>query len=158
MRFSGRWQTFRRVRPNVILSLRHKRSNAPGPNRFPSGVKRSRDVSGSQGYVPEGWVYPFRDGDSWDQAALQAFGIPMRTTDPRRDIKGLQDVLLTCEPVYEQDEIAKPVSPKRLPTGPSYNVDIKVQLGEKCVPMKITNSIPTPTTVEAQARIVGLRR
>jgi hypothetical protein len=66
----------------------------------------------------------------------------MRITDPRRDIKGLKDVLLTCEPVYAQEDIVKPISPKRLPTGPNYHVDIKMQLGEKCVPMKITNSAP----------------
>jgi hypothetical protein len=77
----------------------------------------------------------------------------MRITDPRRDINGLNDVLLTCEPVYEQEEIAKPANSKLLPTGPGYNVDINVQLGEKCVLMKIMNSTP-PTTVEAQERIV----
>jgi hypothetical protein len=55
--------------------------------------------------VRDGWVYSFRDGDDWDCAITEAFRVHMRVTDKRKDLKGVKDAQLTCEPAYEQVEI-----------------------------------------------------
>jgi hypothetical protein len=44
---------------------------------------RFEDVSGTQGSKPEGWVYSTRDGELWDHAASEAFGIPTQVVDSR---------------------------------------------------------------------------
>jgi hypothetical protein len=49
---------------------------------------RFEDISRTQGSRPEGWVYSTREGDRWDRAASEAFGIPMQVVDSRREIKG----------------------------------------------------------------------
>jgi hypothetical protein len=112
-----------------------------------------KDTSGTHGSVQKGWVYTFRDGDSWDRAAFEAFGIPMKVTDQRRDIKDVKNPQLACEPVYEQEESARQASFKRPPTGRSYNIDIKLQFRDQCMPIKITNAT-LPRTVETKARVV----
>jgi hypothetical protein len=50
-------------------------------------------------------------------------------------------------------EMENPTSFERIPTGPSYTVDIKLQYGDQCIPMKVTNSTPQGG-VEARARVM----
>jgi hypothetical protein len=104
----------------------------------------------THGTMREGWVHSFLDGASWDRVASEAFWIPMRVIYKRRD---LTDVQLTYEPAYEQENVVKATSFKRLQTGSSYSVDINLQYGEQCIPMKVTNSIP-PSDVDARARVM----
>jgi hypothetical protein len=77
----------------------------------------------------------------------------MRITDKRRDINGVSDVKVTCEPLYEQEEAAQPTSFKWLTTGPSYTVDIKLQYRDQCIPMRIT-SAPSPIGVETKTKVI----
>jgi hypothetical protein len=118
-------------------------------------VVHFEDVSGTQGSKPEGWVYSIRDGDRWDQAVSDAFGIPMQVVDSRRELKGEVDVCFKCKPIFGTDEMTAPVNapkPRQFKTETSYPVDIKLQFRERMVPMKITSST-RPGSVEFQARI-----
>jgi hypothetical protein len=55
--------------------------------------------------------------------------------------------------VYEREEAASPTKFKRLSTGLSYTVNIKLQYREQCFPIKITNSTP-PMEVELPSRVM----
>jgi hypothetical protein len=68
------------------------------------------DVSGMQGSQPTGYVYARREGTRWDKAASEAFGIPMHVVDPRTEIKGDEEVILKCKPIFGVDEMTAPIS------------------------------------------------
>jgi hypothetical protein len=116
---------------------------------------RFEDISGTQGSQPTGYVQTKREGNRWDKAASDAFGIPMQITDPRTDIQGGTDIVLKCKPIFGLDEMTAPVSApgrRKSPPGRSFPVRIKLQLKDLMVPLEVLNSSPAGY-VEFQARI-----
>jgi hypothetical protein len=61
---------------------------------------RFEDVSGTQGSA--GYVYATKEGERWNRAASEAFGIPMHVVDSRTELKGEKDVSMKCKPVFGQ--------------------------------------------------------
>jgi hypothetical protein len=116
---------------------------------------RFEDVSGTQGSTPIGYVYTTKEGERWDRAASEAFGIPMHIVDPRTELKGMENVVLKCKPVFGQDEMTAPiVAPGRrqFRGGTSYPVHIKLQFKDRMVPLEVLSSSPAGY-VEFQARV-----
>jgi hypothetical protein len=91
---------------------------------------RFEDVSGTQGSMPNGYVYATKEGARWDRAASEAFGIPMHVVDQRTELKGETDVVLKCKPVFGTDEMTDPVvapGRRQFRVGTSYPVHIRLQ-------------------------------
>jgi hypothetical protein len=113
------------------------------------------DISGTQGSQPTGYVYGRREGNQWDKAASDAFGIPMQITDPRTEIVAGDSVVLKCKPIFGLDEMTAPISaPNRrhFQVGKSIPVRIKLQFKDRMVPLEVLNSAPVGS-VELQARV-----
>jgi hypothetical protein len=121
---------------------------------------RFEDVSGTQGSKPTGFVHEKRDGERWDRAASEAFGIPMHVVDTRTDIKGEADVVLKCRPIFGTDEITAPVSApgrRQFKAGTGCPVHIRLQFKDRMIPLNVLTSTPVGC-VELQARIRRVRK
>jgi hypothetical protein len=113
------------------------------------------DVSGTQVSTPIGYVYTTKEGERWDRAASEAFGIPMHIVDPRTELKGMENVILKCKPVFGEDEMTAPIlaaGRRQFRGGTSYQVHIKLQFKDRMVPLEVLNSSPAEY-VEFQARV-----
>jgi hypothetical protein len=98
-----------------------------------------------------GWARPSREGTNWDQAASQAFGVPMKVTGERK-VAG-HDNVLTCEPNYDDPVVGTTSADfKRRPTGLIFPVVIQLSLGYRSIQMKVASNAP-PSSVEARFRI-----
>jgi hypothetical protein len=100
-------------------------------------------------------VFGKREGTQWDKAASDAFGIPMRITDPRTEIAAGDNVVLKCKPIFGMDEMTAPISApnrRQFQAGKSFPVRIKLQLQDRMVPLEVLNTAPAGN-VEFQARI-----
>jgi hypothetical protein len=116
---------------------------------------RFADIIGTQGSTPTGYVYATKEGERWDRAASEAFGIPMHVVDQRTELKGEKDVILKCRPVFGTDKMTEPVvapGRRQFRAGTSCPVHTRLQFKYRVVPLEILS--PTSTgCVELQARI-----
>jgi hypothetical protein len=113
------------------------------------------DISGTQGSQPVGHVFGRREGNQWDKAASDAFGIPMQITAPRTEIAAGESVILKCKPIFGLDEMTAPISApnhRQFRAGKSIPVRIKLQFKDRMVPLEVLNSAPV-ASVEFQARV-----
>jgi hypothetical protein len=116
---------------------------------------RFEDVSGTQGSTPIGYVYTTKEGERRDRAASEAFGIPMHIVDSRTKLKGMENVILKCKPVFGEDEMTAPVvapGRRQFRGGTSYPVHIQLQFKDRMVPLEVLSSSPAGY-VEFQARV-----
>jgi hypothetical protein len=141
-----------------VLTLTQVFTNPPPESLSKWGediAVRFEDISGTQGSRPTGCVYTTKEGERWERAASEAFGIPMQVVDTRTDIEGESDVVLKCRPVFGTDEMTAPISApgrRQFMAGTSYPVHIKLQFKDRNVPLEVLSSAPTGC-VELQARI-----
>jgi hypothetical protein len=105
-----------------------------------------QDASGNHDDHDEGWVMPNREGNNWDEAASEAFGVPMIVMDERRRVEAEPVPQLLCMPNDDQPEAEKPGSFSRFP------VAIQVQLAEQRISLNVRSTEP-PESVAARARV-----
>jgi hypothetical protein len=104
------------------------------------------DISGTQASTPIGYIHTRKEGERWNRAASEAFGIAMHVVDPRTELKGESDVVRKWRPIFGEDEMTTPISApgkRQFQVGTSYPVHIKLQFRDPMIPMDITSSTPT---------------
>jgi hypothetical protein len=118
------------------------------------------DERGSHGVEGvDGWVTLMREGTNWDEAATEAFGVPMQITDIRTQVVADTLMMTKCTPNHGQPEAVKSGGFDRLPTGAWFPVPIQVQLNNQRITLTVRSTEPADS-VEARAQVqsgIGVR-